>query len=89
MEEKKTMGWFGSSEEEIEMKTVDTNGNVNNNIIIQEAKDTHTQMVLNERLLWATYLLVGAEIIKLGIYLFHSFKKALKKKYTKNTNNSA
>lgn len=78
------MGWFGSSEEETEMKTVDSNGNVNNNIIIQEARDTHSQMLLNERLLYATYILVGAEMIKLGIYLYHSFKKTLKKKYTGN-----
>lgn len=75
------MGWFGSEEEEIEMKTVDTNGNVNNNIIIQEARDTHHQMLIGEKLLWATYALVAAEIIKLGVYLYHSFKKTIKKKY--------
>lgn len=59
------MGIFGDSEENNsdEQKTIDANGNVNNNIIIREANDTHQQMLLNEKLLVATYLLVAAEII--------------------------
>lgn len=69
------MGIFGSSEESNEMKTVDTNGNVNNNIVIQEASDTHRQMIMREKLLFATYVL--AEIIKLG--------KVLKKKCQEKT----
>lgn len=77
------MGWFGSSEEETEIKTVDSNGNINNNVIIQEAKDTHSQMLIGERLLCATYILVGAEVIKLGIYLFTCLRRAFKKKYQK------
>lgn len=77
------MGWFGDTSEEvdIESKTVDSNGNINNNVIIQEARDTHSQMLLNERLLFATHLLVGAEILKLGIYIFHAIRKSLKKRY--------
>lgn len=76
---------MGSSQsaEETEVKTVDSNGNINNNIILQEAHDTHTQMVINEKLLLATYALVLAEVIKVGIYLFHAFRKTLKKKYQK------
>lgn len=74
---------MGSSQssEETENKAVDSNGNINNNIILQEAWDTHSQMVINEKILLATYALVIAEIMKLGIYLFHAFRKTLKKKY--------
>lgn len=78
------MGWFDSSEEASETKTVDTNGNVNNNIIIQEAKDTHLQMLASERLLFATYILVAAEGIKLFIFLFGQLKRTWKKKYSKD-----
>lgn len=75
------MGWLFSSEEVDNAKTVDTNGNVNNNIIIQEAKDVHSQVLINEKLLFATYLLVWAEILKLGLYIFHMIRKSLKKRY--------
>lgn len=77
---------FGSSEEDVDSKAIDTNGNVNNNIIIREANDTHSQMLIGEKLLIATYFLVAAEILKLGIHLYHSFKKTLKKKYTSSSN---
>lgn len=85
------MGWFSSDEEVTETKMVDSNGQVNNNIIIQEAKDTHNQMLINEKLLMATYWLVAAEILKLGLYCFQTFRRMLKKKYqpTGNNNNGA
>lgn len=80
------MAWlFGSDEVETETKTVDSNGNINNNVIIQEASDTHTQMLIGEKMLTATYILVLAEIIKLGVYIYHSFKKAMKKRYQPTT----
>lgn len=79
------MGIFGSSEETNEEKTVDSTGHVNNNIVIQEARDTHSQMLINERMLWATYILVTAEVIKLGIYLFTQWRNAIRKKYSKST----
>lgn len=82
------MGWFGSEEESVEQKTVDTNGNVNNNIIIQEAHDTHSQMLIGERMLIATYALVCAELLKLGVYLYHSFKKTIKKKYQQSSSSA-
>lgn len=72
------MGWFGSSEENIESKTVDSNGNINNNIILQEASDTHHQMLTNEKLLVATYLLVLAELLKLALYVFGSLRRMWK-----------
>lgn len=79
------MGWFSSDEEnsETESKMVDSNGHVNNNIIIQEAKDTHLQLLANEKLLFATYMLVIAEILKLGLYIFQAVRRTLKKKYQK------
>lgn len=76
---------FDSSEEDVETKTVDSNGNVNNNIIIREANDTHSQMLIGEKMLIATYLLVAAEILKLGFYLFNGFKRTLKRKYQSTT----
>lgn len=82
------MGWFSSDEEETEVKTVNSNGNINNNIILQEARDTHSQMMINEKMLLATYALVLAEIVKLGIYLFHSLRKTLKRKYQGGNGNA-
>lgn len=73
------MGIFGSSEESIEQKTIDTNGQVNNNIVIQEAKDTHSQLLVNSKLLYATYALVFFELIKLATYMFNSYRSKLKK----------
>lgn len=76
------MGWFSSSEENFEEKTVDSTGHVNNNIIIQEAKDTHEQVLINEKMMLATYLLVFAEVVKLCIYLYTQWRSNIKKKYT-------
>lgn len=75
------MGSSESSEVKVEEKIVDSNGQVNNNVIIQEAKDTHVQMLLNEKLLTATYILVLIELTKLCLYIFCGYKKHLKKKY--------
>lgn len=75
-------GWFSSEKEENnEQKTVDSSGHVNNNIIIQEANDTHRQMLTNEKLLIATYFLCGVELLRLFLFAFHSYKKNMKKKY--------
>lgn len=78
------MGLFGSSEENVELKTIDTNGQVNNNIVIQEARDTHSQLLVNEKLLYATYALVGFELIKFGTYLFTTYRKKMKKMFQNN-----
>lgn len=77
------MGSSTSSEEKIEEKTIDAAGHVNNNIVIQEARDTHTQMLVSERLLLATYMLVIFEIIKLAAYLYGQCRSKLKKRYGK------
>lgn len=70
-----------ASQEETEVKMVDTNGNVNNNIIIQqkEAKDVHTQMLISEKLYWANCILIMFEVWKVGVYIFHSVKKSWKR----------
>lgn len=78
------MGWFSSSEEINEEKLVDTNGNVNNNIIIQEAKDTHLQATLSEKLLFATYILITLETVKITICFYNMWRRQMKKKYHKN-----
>lgn len=79
------MGLFSSSEEKIDEKMVDSNGHVNNNIIIQEAEDTHLQAALSEKLLFCTYILVLLEIVKLTICLYTTWKRHMKKKYNRNT----
>lgn len=78
------MGWFGSSEEVNEEKLVDTNGNVNNNIIIQEARDTHLQATLSEKLLFATYVLIALETVKLIICFYNMWRRQMKKRYHQN-----
>lgn len=80
------MGWFDSSEEIVEEKLVDSNGNVNNNIIIQEAKDTHIQAALSEKLLFGTYILITIETLKLMICIYGMWKRQIKKKYDNNRN---
>lgn len=75
------MGSSESSEQKFEEKTVDSTGHVNNNIVIQEAKDTHQQVLINERMLYAAYVLIVFEVIKLAIYMYTQCKSKLKKKY--------
>lgn len=77
------MGSSESSEQRTEEKMVDATGQINNNIIIQEAKDTHIQMLLNEKLLMASYILIGFETIKLIVYCYTQYQIKMKKKYAK------
>lgn len=79
------MGFFGSDEQSVEEKAVDSTGHVNNNIIIQEARDTHGQLVISEKLLFGTYVLISIELIKLLIIVLSAFKKHIKKKYQRTT----
>lgn len=76
------MGIFGDSVENTKM--VDTNGQVNNNIIIQEAADIHDQTKTSERVLLVMYFMCGLELIKFGIYIYNSFARRMKKKYQTN-----
>lgn len=75
------MGIFGSSEETNNQKAVDSNGQVNNNIIIQEAKDVHQQLLLSEKVMCVMLLMCGMEIIKFGMYLYAKFTRKMKKRY--------
>lgn len=75
------MGIFGSSEENIEQKVVDSTGQVNNNIVVQTAHDTHHQMMTSEKLLMATYVLIGIELLKLTICSYGALKRKIKKRY--------
>lgn len=76
---------LSSSTENTEQKAIDATGNVNNNIIIQEAQDTHSQLITNEKLLVATYFLCAIEAIKMGVYVFLKYRKNLKNKYENNS----
>lgn len=82
------MGWFGSSEEETEIKNVDTTGQVNNNVVIQNARDNHHQVLLDEKILFATHLLVAMKVLEMLIYAFHSLRKAFKRRYSKKNDSS-
>lgn len=79
--------WFSSDETKVEEKTIDTNGQVNNNIIIQEARDTHQQMILNEKLLTATYVLCLLEIVKFIMYCIGAYRRHIKNQYRNETKN--
>lgn len=78
------MAIFGSSEESTEIKNVDTTGTVNNNIIMQEAKDTHDQLAVTEKLVFGTYILIALEAIKIGICLISAYRRHLKKQYKRD-----
>lgn len=75
------MGIFGSSEENVEQKVVDSTGQVNNNIVVQTAHDTHHQLMTSEKLLMATYVIIGIEIVKLIIRSYGALKRKIKKRY--------
>lgn len=79
---------MGGYESKIEDKDiVDSNGHVNNNIVIQEATDIHDQVSINRQLLMLTYVLVFLKSIELIIYCYNSYTRKLKKKY-KTSNES-
>lgn len=75
------MGSSNSSEQKSEERTIDSNGQVNNNIIIRQAEDNHQQVLINEKMLYATHTLILFEVIKLAIYLYTACRNKLKKKY--------
>lgn len=75
------MGWFSPDVETNEENLVDSSGHVNNNIIIQEAKDTHLQTAISEQLLIATYAMIAIEILKLAICSYNVWRKRIKRKY--------
>lgn len=70
------MGWFGdtSSEE----KVVDTTGNVNNNVVIEQSVPIH-----NIELGTILYIICIIKIIELLYILFKAYNKVQKKKYVR------
>lgn len=85
------MCWFSSDEGDtsIEQKNVDSAGHVNNNIVIQEARDIHQQSQTSELLLAATCFLCAMEVIKMIIYFYTNYTKKLKKKYQSSKESNA
>lgn len=82
------MGIFGGSSEEINnQKQIDATGNINNNVIIQEAHDVHEQLKLNEKVVNLMYAMCALEIIKFGMYIYCKFIRKMKKKYSGNSRN--
>lgn len=82
------MGIFGSSEEKVDQKTVESTGHVNNNVVIQQqARDVHTAAELNVKMLYTMYFMCAVELFKIGTYIYVKFRKNLKKKY-ENQNNA-
>lgn len=68
------MGWFGDSNEDT--KTVDSNGEVNNNVVIQERVD-----VFSAEITWMLGLLCILKLLEFGSYLYINHKRSMKKKY--------
>lgn len=79
----------GSSSEQTEVKAIDSNGQVNNNIIIQEARDTHDQKMLSEKLVIGTYILIGLEVFKIAFCLFSAYRRHMKNHYQKKDDTKA
>lgn len=73
-----------SSKDDKEWKNIDTAGQVNNNIVIQqqEAKDIHAQLKINDQMLTIMFAMFVLEVIKFILYVFFKFKKNLKKRYS-------
>lgn len=72
------MGWLLGDEQTNEAQLVDSTGHVNNNVIIQEAKDTHQQAILSEKLVYGTYILIALEIVKLAICSYNMRRQVKK-----------
>lgn len=68
--------FWDSSEEEV--KTVDTTGTVNNNVVIQDAVTVHSSPII---IILAIILFI--KICELIYIIFKSYNRAQKKKYTK------
>lgn len=70
---------MGSSESKEEIKAVDTNGNVNNNVVIHEPVPIH-----NAEMMVLLYILCIVKIIQFIFFVYTYHVKRLKKRYTKS-----
>lgn len=73
---------MGITESKEETKAVDSNGNVNNNIVIQDPVPVH-----NKDIIVVLYLICAIKIVELIIFLYKFHSNRLKKKYMKNAQN--
>lgn len=80
MYRKKRAMFWGSSEEE--SKVVDTNGAINNNVVLQEGQPLN---VFSYELIILLSIICLIRIIEFGYFVYRMNARRLKKKYTKNT----
>lgn len=71
---------MGGKESKEETKTVDTTGNVNNNVVIQEPVP-----VAMEEVIILLAIITAIKIIELVIYFYKVHTRNVKKKYSANT----
>lgn len=64
---------MGTTQSKEEVKAVDTNGNVNNNVIIEETKHNEIFILL--------LIICIIKLIEVIVFLYKTHKKMLKKKY--------
>lgn len=60
-----------------ETKTIDTTGNVNNNVVLQNPED-----VIAPEILVILIIICIIKMAELIFYIFHKYRKGLKKKFT-------
>lgn len=73
--------WFSSSKSE--SKTIDSNGAVNNNIVLQEDQSINIHSI---ELLILLGILVILRTIEFGYFICRIHQRKLKKKYTSRAN---
>ena len=71
------MGKTASKEE----KTIDSNGNINNNLVLEGPVDFQ-----NSEMLLMLGIICAIKIFEAVYFVFHTYKRSLKKKYNTNTN---
>lgn len=67
---------MGSSESKEPPKMIDSTGNVNNNVIIQDTVSIH-----NDHMVIVLYVIAAIKILELLYILFKMYNKSNKKKY--------
>lgn len=68
---------MGSSQSQQETKTIESSGQVNNNVVIQETEDVYSM-----ELVILLSLLCALKILEMGIFLYNKYKQQMKRKYT-------
>lgn len=74
---------MGNNDSKEETKTVDTTGNVNNNVIIGEPVKIHSNEII-----MLLYIICAVKIIELILFFYKVHLKRVKKKYLKANNDS-